>query len=190
MILKIHSKLKRSMANGPGSRAVIWLQGCPFSCDGCFNKDLRASAAGEAISVVEIVSWLRGISGITGVTISGGEPTEQLPALLRLFKAVRRDTNLSILIFSGRTMVEIRELDGGEDLLSYLDVLIDGRYDESRNNPPGVWPSSSNQRIHLLTDRYSMADFAGIPAGGIIIDSNGEIIESGMYSAKHKYKKT
>ncbi|MFH1562957.1 MAG: 4Fe-4S single cluster domain-containing protein [Nitrospirota bacterium] len=177
--LLIHSKLASSRANGPGERAVIWLQGCPFRCAGCFNPELRKPKAGKEIGVNELFEWLSNINGISGLTLSGGEPTEQIPALLPFLKRIREKTTLSVLLFSGRSIEQITSLSGGNKLLSLVDVLIDGRYDPDRANPPGILPSSSNQKIHFLTNRYSMADFSNLPFYEVFISEEGEVIETG-----------
>ena len=178
--LRIHSRLSSSRANGPGIRAVIWLQGCPLRCKGCFNEELRYPDRGIDISINELYRWFVSISGITGVTLSGGEPTEQIPAILPLLLQIRNATDLSTLLFSGRTIEEIRSLPEGNRLVSLLDVLIDGAYEPEMKNLPGSWPSTANQRIHLLTKRYTLNDFSQLPSQEVIITEKGDIIESGI----------
>jgi anaerobic ribonucleoside-triphosphate reductase activating protein len=170
------------VANRPGTRAVIWLSGCPFRCKSCFNKEMQNPHAGRLIPVNELLHWLCSIKGISGLTLSGGEPTEQIPSLIPFLREVRKRTDLSILLFSGRTIEQIASLPEGNTLLSLLDVLIDGPYNPERANPPGTWPSSSNQRIHFLTDRYSVADFSDLPFHEIVITDKGELMESGIFS--------
>jgi len=185
--LRIFSRLARSHANGPGTRAVLWLSGCPFRCKGCFNKEMQDPHAGRLIPVNELLHWLCSIKDISGLTLSGGEPTEQIPSLLPLLREVKSRTELSILLFSGRTLEQIASLPEGNTLLSLLDVLIDGLYDPERANPPGIWPSSSSQRIHFLTNRYSIADFSNLPFHETIITENGEIMESGIFSLSYTW---
>lgn len=177
--LRIYSRLAHSSANGPGERAVIWLQGCPFRCRGCFNQELRDTEDGEEIGTEKLFRWFVSIKGISGITLSGGEPTEQIAGLLSLLTEVRSKTNLSILLFSGRTIEQIISLPKGRKLISLVDVLIDGRCDLDKANPYGILPSSSNQKIHLLTDRYQIADFSNLPFYEVLITKEGEVIESG-----------
>ena len=82
--LRIHSRLAHSRANGPGERAVIWLQGCPFRCQGCFNQGLRDTEGGKEIDAGELFRWFVSLKSISGITLSGGEPTEQIHGLLSL----------------------------------------------------------------------------------------------------------
>ena len=145
------------LANGPGARAVIWLQGCSTRCPGCFNRHLWDPRGGTEIAVDTLVEWAAGLAHVEGISVSGGEPTDQLPALVRFFQGLRRRTDLSILLFTGRGMDGIRAMPRGEMLLRLPDVLIDGPYDAGYANAPGVWPSSTNQTLHLLTDRYDLS---------------------------------
>lgn len=132
------------------------------------------------MTVDALFQWVHGIEGIEGVSISGGEPTEQMPGLVAFLERIRAETDLSVLLFSGRTMREITGLSQGKRLVSLLDVLIDGHYDPARANPPGIWPSSANQTIHLIGQRYATADFKELPALEIIITGKGEVIQSGL----------
>lgn len=179
--LRIHSKVSHSRANGPGLRAVVWFQGCSLGCPHCFNKKLNNPGEGTDIEINELFQWLVSLKGIADITLSGGEPTEQIPALLPFLELVRKETNLSILLFSGRYIGQILSLPGGERLISLLDVLIDGPYDHRQANPPGVWPSSANQKMHFLTGRYTMEDFTNLPCHEIIILEDGKIIKSGIF---------
>ena len=183
--LRIHSKLPNSRANGPGVRAVIWLQGCAIGCPACFNPALHKSDGGRQERTDDLFNWLACIKKITGITISGGEPTEQLPGLLSLLKRIKLETNLSILLFSGSPLDRILSLPDGDKLVSLLDVLIDGPFDPKKSNPPGTWPSSANQKIHLLTQRYKTSDFSGLPDSEVIINERGEVMESGMAASTY-----
>jgi anaerobic ribonucleoside-triphosphate reductase activating protein len=88
--------------------------------------------------------WALAIEGVEGISISGGEPTAQLPALVKFLERLRAMTDWSVLVFSGRSRAEILRLPQGPALLACTDVLIDGPYDAGRANAPGVWPSSAN----------------------------------------------
>lgn len=178
--LSIHSFLKKSRANGPGTRAVIWLQGCSRSCPGCFNPNIKDQGGGMKVRVGELVRWIISAKGIEGISISGGEPTDQLAALNLLLTDIREKTDLSILLFSGRSLQEIFQMPEGNKLISMIDVLVDGPYDPGRANPSGTWPSSANQKIHLLTTRYTMTDFSGLPDMEVQIVENGDIIKTGL----------
>src|SRR5262245_4720155 len=77
MFLRIHARTESSRVNGPGCRAVIWLQGCSLDCEKCWNPKTHPPAAGDEVGVSELVAWTDTLwrqSAISGLTLSGGEP--------------------------------------------------------------------------------------------------------------------
>jgi anaerobic ribonucleoside-triphosphate reductase activating protein len=118
MKLRIHHFLPASYANGPGCRAVLWVQGCPLHCPGCFNSDTHAFAQGRWVAVDELAREMITLGQrIQGLSISGGEPLAQAPALAELLRRVKRDTRLSILDPAGRH-VHVGDVRGFESLRS------------------------------------------------------------------------
>jgi anaerobic ribonucleoside-triphosphate reductase activating protein len=178
--LRVHQFLSHSHANGPGRRAVIWVQGCTLGCTGCFNPETHALDGGELISVDELLHRIIALEDtIEGISISGGEPFQQRGPLLALLERVREETLLSVLLFSGYAWEEIQQMPDAEALLVCIDVLIAGRYDASRPVRDGL-RSSANQTVHLLTDRYTMGDLQAVPPAEVIITPEGEVLVSGV----------
>lgn len=176
----VHHLEPSSRANGPGLRAVLWVQGCALGCPGCFNPESHTFDQGEVWQVEALFDrLLQTAPTIEGLTISGGEPVHQHRALARLLTLVRANTSLSTLIFSGYRMEEIRRLPGTEKFLSLIDVMIAGRYDATNRVANGLI-GSANKEIHFLTNRYSPADLQRVPHGEVIISPDGEIILSGI----------
>src|SRR5262245_9203878 len=112
--IRFHSFLFHTRANGPGLRACLWLQGCNLACPGCFNPETHSA---NKISFSTIPSVVGDIAlavdqfKIEGLTISGGEPFQQLPQLLRIIGEVRAlFPSLSIIIFTGYTSREAFDL--------------------------------------------------------------------------------
>ena len=99
---------------------------------------------------------------IQGLTLSGGEPLQQLPALLAFLETIRRASDLSVLLFSGYTWAEIQRMPRHPQLLSLIDVLIAGRYDPTQRVAHGL-VGSHNKTVHFLTERYTPADLARRP---------------------------
>jgi anaerobic ribonucleoside-triphosphate reductase activating protein len=91
---------------GPGTRAVLWMQGCTIRCPGCMARDTWAAAGGRESSVHEIVDWVRRLppDRLDGFTISGGEPSEQPAALAALLPSLRGvlPADSDLLVFTGR----------------------------------------------------------------------------------------
>ena len=119
--------------------------------------------------------------GLEGITISGGEPLQQAPAVLQLLKEIRRNTGLSIILFSGYTRSEIEQMPYGPAILSCLDVLIDGPYEQDKRLADNL-RGSENQKIHLLSKRYRAGDFDLLPNIEIIIDDQGDVVVTGFDS--------
>lgn len=188
---RVHAIEPRSRANGPGVRFVIWLQGCTLGCPGCFNPNTHA-ALGPTTRIAELAAQLAAAKGsghgpdrmLEGLSLSGGEPMQQPAAAVALLRAAR-GLGLSTLMFSGYTIDEIRAIPEGPDVLGSLDVLIDGRYVSTQRHAVGL-RGSSNQRIHLLTDRYALAEVEATPVAEIRIGPTGELALTGVDPLKLK----
>ena len=87
--LNISKTLSHSRANGPGTRAVIWVQGCTIGCDGCYSQSTHPHRKIHLVDPLVLAKWVCSIEGIEGVTISGGEPFEQSEALVKFLLCVK-----------------------------------------------------------------------------------------------------
>jgi anaerobic ribonucleoside-triphosphate reductase activating protein len=165
--VNLAAELTESIVNGPGRRYVIWLQGCPFACPGCFNPDYQPLISNQLVEVPILARRILSIKSIEGITYSGGEPFMQCEALVELNKILIKQGH-SIVSYSGYTLEELQLLDDPHvtELLSQLDVLIDGKFQE-KNKANLLWRGSNNQNVHFLTNRYSEYK--------PLIDSGGEI---------------
>ena len=181
--MRIHGFERCSRANGPGARFVVWFQGCTLGCAGCFNPGTHDAAAGRSITIEELAAELRA-ANVEGLSLSGGEPLQQAGAAVALLDAAR-SLGLSTLAFSGYTLSEIEQLPRGRDVLARLDVLIDGRYIAGDRLATGL-RGSANQRIRLLTDRYTLADVEATPVAEIRIGPTGDVVLTGVDPLKLK----
>lgn len=182
MRVRVHAIDPRSRANGPGIRFVIWFQGCTLGCPGCFNPGTHT--VGGTVRSIEQLAREIAAAGVEGISLSGGEPLQQPAAAFALLGAAR-ELGLSTLAFSGYTIAEIRALPGGDDVLSRLDVLIDGRYVAGDRLARGL-RGSTNQRVHLLTDRYRLEQVEATPVAEIVIGPTGELALTGVDPIKLK----
>ncbi len=178
--VNLHAWQANSRANGPGLRYVLWFQGCDLGCKGCFNPKTHTDTITTQASVADVFeSIVTHPSEMEGITISGGEPLQQSESLLALLKRIRQHTKLSVILFSGYTIDEIRAQPNGNSILALIDVLIDGRYQSGQRKADQMC-GSANQKIHLLSDRYSIADINQTPQAEVHIDPGGNITISGV----------
>ena len=181
--LHIAAYLPRSRANGPQLRSVLWLQGCPFRCAGCFNPDFLPFAGGREVATRDVADWMLNESETEGVTFSGGEPFAQAGALAEVAGRVRA-AGKGVLVFTGYDAIELRSSrnPGFRRLLQAADLLVAGRY---RSEMPGRHPllASANQELVLLTERYRGADFGGRRRTEFRIAASGAITVSGFPDA-------
>ncbi|WP_207936642.1 4Fe-4S single cluster domain-containing protein [Actinomadura sp. KC216] len=155
--LRVHAFEPYSRANGPGTRAVVWLQGCTLACPGCFAPETHAGG-GLEVTVDEMFAHIAVLGGrIEGVTITGGEPLQQFRPLLRLLGRIREETSLSALVLTGFGWDEIVRMPGAAALRERVDVLVAGRYERDLRLRRGL-RGSSNKTVHLFTDRYTTSD--------------------------------
>ena len=163
--LDVHFVLPRSDAHGPGTRAVIWLQGCTLGCAGCFSHSTHAGGTGVFEPVAKLMSGLERSDGeIEGVTVSGGEPMQQPESLLAFLEEVRARTSLSVVMSTGYEVAEIHGQPLGPRILDLVDVVVAGRFDRSRALACSFL-GAANRRVYLLTERYSAFDIADAVEG-------------------------
>ena len=151
--LNIMGFVNGSQVNGPGSRAVVWVQGCLRECPGCFNPLSWSFEINQLISVEQLAQKILSNPQNQGVTFSGGEPFWQAPALIELAKKVKA-AGLNVMSFTGFTLEELRSPYApaqSQELLAQLDILIDSPFVESLAiNSPESPVSSRNQRVHIF----------------------------------------
>jgi len=151
--LNLMGYVDRSEVNGPGVRAVVWVQGCKRACGGCFNPASWSFEANQVTSVDEVVERILNEPRNQGVTFSGGEPFWQAPALAAVARRVKAH-GLTVMSFSGFTLAQLQSETappGAADLLAELDLLVDGPYVEAQAvNDPTSPVSSRNQRVRVF----------------------------------------
>lgn len=133
---------------GPGRRVGIWFQGCSIRCPGCISADTWRAIPGGVTAkelIDSIESWL---SECDGVTISGGEPFDQLPGLESLLKEVRKRFDTNILVFSGHPYETLIASKMAWDGL--IDALVSDPFVQAIGQTKAL-RGSDNQRLHCLT---------------------------------------
>lgn len=146
------------IANGPGIRVSLFVSGCTHRCPGCFNQEAWDFDFGKPFTqdTVDMILDMLSPDRIRGLTLLGGEPFEprnQAPVLELLRQVKGRYPNKSIWAFSGylfdRDILsgKLGDPEVTREYLSYLDVLVDGPFVQSRKDLSLRFRGSSNQRL-------------------------------------------
>ncbi len=140
---------KMDISNGPGVRVSIFMQGCTFNCKNCFNPETHDFECGKDFSdeTINHVLELCANENVEGLSILGGEPMHprNIEGTTRLAKAFKeRYPEKNIWAWSGFKFD--RDLKDKE-VLNYIDVLVDGQYEDELRNPKLKWRGSENQRV-------------------------------------------
>lgn len=155
-LLRINKLDPKTETLGPGIRTVVAVQGCNLRCKSCISTPTHDLEAGHLVGVQSLARALERFPADYGLTLTGGEPFLQAAALTALIDELRkRRTDLSVMSFSGYRIEYLlkKGSDSQRELLSRLDILVDGPYIESRHKSL-LWRASDNQRIHLLSDKH------------------------------------
>ena len=141
-------------ANGPGVRVSLFVSGCTHYCKDCFNSEAWDFNYGNDFTEDTIQEIIEAMNHdyITGLSLLGGEPFELInqKGLLPLLKKVKEVyPDKTIWAYSGFLYDELKEMDYPEtkEILSLIDVLVDGKFVESLKDPNLYFRGSSNQRV-------------------------------------------
>ena len=154
LTLNIADRIPRTEAEGPGVRYALWLQGCPLRCPGCCNPHMLEFREAARLSVHRLADEIAATDGIEGITLLGGEPFSQPRPLGELARRTRQ-LGLSVMVFSGHTLHQLRQREDAQLLLSETDLLVDGPYLREQAVLDRRWIGSANQQVHFLSDRYA-----------------------------------
>lgn len=151
------------VANGPGVRVSLFVSGCTHHCKECFNPETWDFQYGKPFTqetAGQIIEYMAP-DYVKGLTLLGGEPFERVnqQGLLPLVRAVReRYPKKSIWCFSGYDFEKdilgwmVSEWEETKELLSYLDVLVDGEFMIEKKDLGLAFKGSSNQRTILVQE--------------------------------------
>ena len=146
------------IANGPGVRVSLFVSGCTHRCPGCFNEVAWDFDYGQPFTqeTINLILQMLAPNHIKGLTLLGGEPFEpqNQPAVVNLLRQVKEKyLEKSVWAYSGYLFD--RDILAGrlgpreitEEYISYLDVLVDGPFIQSRKNLSLRFRGSDNQRL-------------------------------------------
>ena len=140
---------KMDIADGPGIRVSIFMQGCTFNCKNCFNPETHDFSGGKEFTddTINRVIELADNDMIEGLSILGGEPMhpKNIQGTTELAKKFKEKYPAkTIWVWSGFTFdKDLRD----KEVMNYIDVLVDGQYKDELHNPKLKWRGSENQRV-------------------------------------------
>lgn len=180
-MLNIAAVAARTQALGPGTRAVVWVQGCPLNCPGCLAPAWIPFVPAVERTPQDVLDMFD-LDAITGLTFSGGEPMEQAAGLAELARLARQKKDLNLICFTGyryERLLKRPPNSGVPRLLAEVDVLVDGPFIQSLNDSVGL-RGSSNQRVIHLTSRLKEHDLETITRKIEITVTDGELAFIGI----------
>ena len=155
-MLNLSGIVSDSIVDGPGIRTTVFSQGCPHHCPGCHNPETWAFGEGTDIPVEAVVEIVQSNPLCRGITFSGGEPFVQAAAFARLAWLLKAK-GYEVASYSGFTFEELLEgTREQKDLLSAIDILIDGPFLQAQKSLEIAFRGSRNQRI--LDVKKSLAE--------------------------------
>ena len=134
--------------DGPGVRYIVFLQGCPFKCQFCHNRNTWSTKTNVLMTVEEIVEDYKKYQNFYkngGITVSGGEPLLQLKFLINLFKAFK-EMGVHTTIDTSAACFDVRRSDDFKELMAYTDlVLLD--FKQINDEKHKILVGQSNKRV-------------------------------------------
>ena len=145
-VLQILNIVEDTMVDGPGFRTSVYCAGCSHRCPGCHNPQSWNFAAGKEMTVEQVMSIIEADPYTRGVTFSGGDPMYQAAAFAELARAIHQRTQKDVWCYTGFTFESLIH-DDQRELLSEIDVLVDGPFIQSKYDADLLFRGSSNQRL-------------------------------------------
>lgn len=146
--MRFHNITTDDMLNGVGLRTVLWVAGCSHCCEGCHNPvtwDPNGGLLFDEDAKEELYEKLNK-DYISGITFSGGDPLYigNRQKITELAKDIKTNfPSKTIWMYTGFVWESVSHL----PVMQYVDVLVDGEYDQSKRDTQLYWRGSSNQRV-------------------------------------------
>jgi len=146
MKISILRIIEDTIVDGPGLRTSVYCAGCVNHCIGCHNEQSWNIKKGTMIDTDEIFDEIVG-NDFNNVTFSGGDPMYQAKAFAELACRIKNETNKNIWCYTGYTFEQVMQDENKRELLKYVDVLVDGKFDITQKDETLLFRGSRNQRL-------------------------------------------
>lgn len=153
--MKYYGYMPNDFINGENISVSLWTAGCPHRCKGCHNSEMWDYENGYEVPIDIKRQLIKAISAnglVRNFSILGGEPLSEKNRdfILTIVQAIRTAyPSIKIFLWTGYTIEELKNMEDKKinSILENIDVLIDGKYDESLRDVTLELRGSSNQRI-------------------------------------------
>lgn len=141
--------------NGEGTRCTLFVSGCTHHCKGCYNQKSWSFDAGVPFDNAMEEQILADLKDTRikrqGLSLSGGDPLhpKNVAGLLPLVRRIKKECpDKDIWLWTGYLLAELTDYQ--QQMLPYIDVLIDGKFIQEQADPNLIWRGSKNQVIYRL----------------------------------------
>ena len=152
-VASIATGLGRGVLGASAPGVQLGLQGCTIGCPGCTSVHTHSTAAGRLMPLAELMRLMQHLhqrGQLARLTVTGGEPSEQAPALQSFLSGFCQSFPATeVVLYSGRTWAALQRHFPG--LVELCDVVVAGPF--KAHLPPTPMAGSDNQTVHLLTPR-------------------------------------
>lgn len=150
--MNYHSIFYDDMKNGEGLRVVLFVSGCNHNCPGCQNPGTHDSNSGELFDNNAMNRLMRHLAEdhIDGLTLSGGDPLNDhnLSDINKLIDTVKEKyPEKTIWLYTGYTFEQIMNNEDLREIVSKVDVVVDGRFEIDKLDVNYSWAGSTNQMV-------------------------------------------
>ncbi|CAM3716255.1 anaerobic ribonucleoside-triphosphate reductase-activating protein [Xenorhabdus thuongxuanensis] len=153
--MNYHQYYPVDVVNGPGTRCTLFVSGCLHQCRGCYNQSTWRVDSGlpftQAIEDQIITDLKDHRIKRQGLSLSGGDPLHphNVPRILQLVKRVQEECpDKDIWLWTGYVLNELSEVQ--QEVISYIHVIVDGKFEQELYDPSLIWRGSHNQVIHYF----------------------------------------
>jgi len=153
--VNIHQYYPVDIVNGPGTRCTLFVSGCVHECPGCYNKSTWRLNSGMPFTLQMEEQLIADLNDTRiprqGLSLSGGDPLHpaNLADVGRLLRRVQREcSGKDIWMWTGYRLEELSTEQ--QQVVTSVNVLIDGKFIQALKDPALLWRGSSNQVIHNL----------------------------------------
>jgi len=148
--IRLYGLVTDSIVDGPGFRTAIFVQGCPYHCEGCHNPDSQPFEGGVLWTLDDVEKKFASNPLLSGITLSGGEPAEQAEACAELAHRAHA-RGLNVWTYTGSTLEKLLARAQNDPslqrLLDETDVLVDGPFILAERSLELDFRGSRNQRL-------------------------------------------